>query len=854
MRLHTRRRQKRKARSIDYASEWLEPRLLLSISSTIYGDPLTAQGNSWTYETSSTASTVTGTVTQTVGAPATDQGQPATEVDTTSAATTNGNQHTLSSVVYVAQTSQGLVEYEERNQSFLNGVLQQTDSQTYATPSVGLPATLDAGMPVTETDTEYDTDTDSSGNVTQYTDTNTEVFTLQSDTPQPVNVKAGTFDCYQVTENLTTVTTQNGTPSSSTTTNTETLYLAQGVGLVEMTNTQAAGSATVSTTQALDSFTGSDRLVFNTGGVSNTQAGEPIKPAFTVSVDDSAGNPIIDATGTVTLTPAGVNAANPITGNTAALVDGVATFSDVVLSKSGTYQLQASDTAGDTVATSNKFGVGGDKLKFSVDPESVDVGDPITVKLEAITSKGKIDSTLTDTIQLGLNVLKGASNTVLHGTVTATLVGGVATFAASAGLSIDDVGTYTLTATPMGSDGVDYAVSSATSESFQIKPVTAKKITAELNGQKAVSTDDDLAITNSNVFAALQTFDLMSLQVSGLSPSTSKVLSRINWTVERNSDDEVTGALPILTQDPTDPLRATITMGAVGSFNVICYYDSNDNGSYDAGEEVKVFHLAEVAVNVLTGASSEVTDSTHFSSNEDDGFTYVNSGNIKSGLFALTSSDTVQVVGGGPSGMIGVDGVHVGFVQNGTADTAQGAYQNNKSVHEVVKPLPVLDSSFNPSSQYPDAIYALPGAVLTSVINGGAQPALPGPTRDPVIGSDPAGGEDRDIQTADAPAVGFKTDYFGSTLKSITGVNSFNLYLSAYSDDFNQSYMAYEVTAWTVNYNYMFSANGPIVNNGSTVTETLTELPTPADFSTLRVRTTGPRYTDAITYRVGSAS
>ena len=128
------------------------------------------------------------------------------------------------------------------------------------------------------------------------------------------------------------------------------------------------------------------------------QAGDPIKPAITVSVEDSTGDVETDAAGTVTLDPIGVNANNPITGNTATFIDGVATFSDVELSQAGVYQLQASDDNDDAIGTSNKFGVGGDKLEFIEQPKNADVQNPIPVKVEAITPKGKKDTDLTDTI------------------------------------------------------------------------------------------------------------------------------------------------------------------------------------------------------------------------------------------------------------------------------------------------------------------------------------------------------------------------------------------------------------------------------------------------------------------------
>ena len=88
----------------------------------------------------------------------------------------------------------------------------------------------------------------------------------------------------------------------------------------------------------------------------------------------------------------------------------------------------------------------------------------------------------------------------------------------------------------------------------------------EVGSQKKTSTDDDLTITSSNVAALLQSDGEMSLDASGLSPSTSKILAKIQWAVVRNADDVVAGELPSITQNPDNPLQATVSLNAMGSF------------------------------------------------------------------------------------------------------------------------------------------------------------------------------------------------------------------------------------------------------------------------------------------------
>jgi hypothetical protein len=87
---------------------------------------------------------------------------------------------------------------------------------------------------------------------------------------------------------------------------------------------------------------------------SNATAGATISPAVTVAVEDANGNPISGDTSTVTLTLSSGTFANGSTTATANAVNGVATFSNLVINTAGSYTLAASDGSL-TGATSNAF-------------------------------------------------------------------------------------------------------------------------------------------------------------------------------------------------------------------------------------------------------------------------------------------------------------------------------------------------------------------------------------------------------------------------------------------------------------------------------------------------------------------
>ena len=229
-----------------------------------------------------------------------------------------------------------------------------------------------------------------------------------------------------------------------------------------------ATAASAATSSSFDITAG--KLVFLPPPLATTQtAGEPLQPTIKVELEDGSGNAITDEDGTlVTLSLIGATDANPITGNTAALSGGIATFSDVVLTKPGTYQLRASDPDGDAMGASNKFGIGGDKLSFAVQPKDGDPGQLLSVKVKALTPKGELDTTLDDTLQLGLDIVSGGAGAMLAGTTTIAFQSGVATFTTKSGLAVSAPGTYTLSATALSEGSADLTVAAATSSNFTI--------------------------------------------------------------------------------------------------------------------------------------------------------------------------------------------------------------------------------------------------------------------------------------------------------------------------------------------------------------------------------------------------
>ena len=255
-----------------------------------------------------------------------------------------------------------------------------------------------------------------------------------------------------------TVAVQTNGVTDTSATDSITLALASGTGTLAGTLTEPAvagvatfsdlsidtggtytitaddGSTTPVLSSAFDISAG--KLVFKTSPHSGS-AGEVLKPAVTVKLEDGKGSVITtDSSSVVTLTPVGVNGAAAITGNTATLVKGVATFSDVVLTQPATYQLQASD-GGDAAATSGKFKIDGDHLVFNHLPKTADAGSDVQVQILVENSKNRVLTDNEDPLTFDV-----AGFPAFDETTTA----GVSTFSYRFGIDLAPA-TYLLTAT-----------------------------------------------------------------------------------------------------------------------------------------------------------------------------------------------------------------------------------------------------------------------------------------------------------------------------------------------------------------------------------------------------------------------
>ena len=245
------------------------------------------------------------------------------------------------------------------------------------------------------------------------------------------------------------------------------------------------------------------KLAFGTPP-SDAAAGATINPAVTVQVLDANDNLVTtDNSTSISLSASGGSGSLTGGGGTTA-VGGVATFSGLSINKTGTYTLNAAAT-GLTGAASTSFTIGSGgahHLTITAQPSDAAAGAPtIGLTVEIRDSNDNVVNS-SDAIKVTLNGGPG----ILSGTAQVNASGGTATFS---GLSVNKVGTYSLTASDVTTPAVtsvdsgDFTISTgqAALVEFTQQP-TDTQLTDNINGSTGVQvhvTDtngNDVTLTN----------------------------------------------------------------------------------------------------------------------------------------------------------------------------------------------------------------------------------------------------------------------------------------------------------------------------------------------------------------------
>ncbi len=238
-----------------------------------------------------------------------------------------------------------------------------------------------------------------------------------------------------------------------------TVDAVDGVATFENLTLDTAGTYILAASDATDGFNNINSSSFNITSTAasklvfiqqptNTIAGNVISPALTVAVEDQYGNIVTTNDSYVTLalgnnSPCGQRFNGVLTVQ---VNDGVATFSNLSLTKAGTYILKATDgkLASATSSSFQIFPAAAVRMVFIQAPLIDVTGKKFGVEVELLDKYGNMATNDASSVTLSLGPGLYPKSALLSGTLTANVVNGIAAFH---NLSINDIGFYTLLAT-----------------------------------------------------------------------------------------------------------------------------------------------------------------------------------------------------------------------------------------------------------------------------------------------------------------------------------------------------------------------------------------------------------------------
>jgi hypothetical protein len=264
------------------------------------------------------------------------------------------------------------------------------------------------------------------------------------------------------------------------------------------------------------------------------QVGNILTPPVQVAVQDAAGQTVTNRTDAITLqigtNPGGATLGGQVTRNAQ---NGVATFTDLTLDKTGDNYTLVASSPGLTNATSAGFNVSPEpvaQLAFSVQPTTTPAGASINpaVKVEIRDQQGAVLPGRTDQISIALQNNPGGGP--LAGSLTVTAIAGVATFS---NLTLQKSATgYTLAVSTPNASG-------ATSGAFDVIAGPPKLVT-----RSSVETQSAPVSTNVPVRPSVMVVDAFNNPVQDVD---------VTWTVTAGGGSVVASNLDPVHR-PTSPL------------------------------------------------------------------------------------------------------------------------------------------------------------------------------------------------------------------------------------------------------------------------------------------------------------
>jgi hypothetical protein len=258
-----------------------------------------------------------------------------------------------------------------------------------------------------------------------------------------------------VTTDISTVTLTLSSGTFSTGSNTATAVASSGVATFNSLVINTAGTYSLAASDGTLTGVTSGNITINPAAASKLvylqsppatgTAGVALSPAVAVAIEDRFGNVVTSNNSTVTLTLSSGTFSNGSKTASVAAVNGMATFSGLIITKAGTYTLTASDGTLTKASSGNIVisAAAASQLVFTQVPTSGTAGLVLgTIKVAVEDQYGNIVTSDNSTITI--SVASGPGSLTATSTTTVNVVNGVATFT---NLILNKSGTYTLLAT-----------------------------------------------------------------------------------------------------------------------------------------------------------------------------------------------------------------------------------------------------------------------------------------------------------------------------------------------------------------------------------------------------------------------
>jgi len=303
------------------------------------------------------------------------------------------------------------------------------------------------------------------------------------------------------------------------------------------------------------------------------------------------------------------------------------------------------------------------------------------------------------------------------------------------------------------------------------------------------------------------------LSTTAVNPQPAGAAGDLKWQIDKNPGDIVVSGVPPLSS--LTGATTTVAPNNPGNFRLIVYVDTNSNGHWDAGEELRVLRMSIFRITPQAGGFLR-TPGAITSALNGAADIRISAGSADTPAMQLQNDYLLE--GGSGDGQLGIGKMQLGNIGNLLNDT----YQVNYPVPNPAPPAPgnvagTVNETPGGTPPMVDSVHVTPRGATAS---GGANP-FRGNSLATNQGAGPGGsGAIIHVTSLDAPQ--FDIDQFthpvtGNPWASNQGVNAFREWAVVFSTDFPRNYMALGTGDWTVTITGTNNA-GAWQDGGSTIT------------------------------------